>query len=69
MSFGISGFSDATKMLDADVSVAWLDKTSGQPFVKDYKLNAYSQVIKLILILIYYSSINKPQFCAHIVSA
>jgi hypothetical protein len=44
MAFGLSGRSDATFMVGADATVAWVDGSSGMPNAVDYILTGRIQV-------------------------
>lgn len=43
MAFGLSGDDRKSVMIGGDVTVAWMDKSTGQGFADDYFLDAKSQ--------------------------
>lgn len=43
LSFGLSPDKAHSRMIGADVTVAWVDKVSGRGFANDYYLDAKSQ--------------------------
>lgn len=45
MGFGLSGSDHRSQMNNADVVVAWIDKTTGTPRAVDYRLRDFSQVV------------------------
>ena len=43
MAFGLSGDPRRTKMIGGDVTVAWMDHSTGKGYAEDYFLDAKSQ--------------------------
>ncbi len=52
MAFGLSGNQHRTKMIGGDVTIAWVDRGTGQPHAIDYYLESRHQVLEINVMII-----------------